>query len=112
MVKKQLSMTIDGDLLDRLDVLAEEKRMSRSECVARLLEQALGDDGSGLVEFFRLKAPAFEIVRWMQNADFLKHQGTITDEDDGMTELVFRVTRKQMKKLAAKRGLKAGDDHE
>lgn len=97
MAKKQLSLTIDSEIVDRIDQIAKERNQNRSECIERILEHALGDDGSGLVEFFRIKAPVDEIIHWMRTADVFKDKHKIPEGEDGLTELVLRVTRRQMK---------------
>ena len=100
MSKKKISVTIEADLVDAIDALASTERQNRSELIEQLLSKSIGQDGSGLIEFFRLSGPPSLVEGWMNQATDMF---TDAKPEDGPVELVLRVTQKQWDRYMSQR---------
>lgn len=101
MAKQKLSITVDANLVDAVDRMAKDRDINRSECIERLLAEALGD--TGWWEFIRLRSLPSEIKRWMAHS-------TLSD-DDGPCEMVLRVTAEEKREWLEKRSGKRGQSN-
>ncbi len=100
MAKDKISITVDRELLERVEAICNATGESRSAALERLLTRGLDVEGSLLgpdrfVEFFRLHAPMHVVkdvvVQLAERAD------------NGLVEMVLRMNAAEQKTLFAQR---------